>query len=337
MKKNIVKWVSLSVILVLVAGCFSACGASNKMGAARDAAIYEEKAVMNDEEFGMLTNDSVAAPAEGAEAKSAPSEAAIAASRKLIKDGSFYVQTNDFDVFLTKLQQQIITLGGYVESSSISGNSYGYDSCRDAQLVARIPAEKFDSFTETVSSLGTVTSRNETVKDITGSYIDTESHIAALKTEQEALLGILKKASTVSEIIEVQSRLTEVRAELESFQSQLKTYDDLIAYSTVTLNIEEVERVTAAEKQGFFAEVKSRLSDNLYNLGQGLRSFAVWFISSLPYIILFAVVAIVLIFIANRLRIKRKRRKFAKRAKELRNKKTEKIVIKEDSGHDTEE
>ena len=29
-----------------------------------------------------------------------------------------------------------------------------------------------------------------------------------------------------------------------------------------------------------------RLSDNFYEIGQGLRNFGVWFISSLPYLVL---------------------------------------------------
>lgn len=309
MNKKVVKWIALVFVALTVVGSFAGCGAS-KSAVYYDTAQTEEKGYYETDMGYGPANDASAASAEADESTVLPEGVDIADSRKLIKDGSFSVQTSEFDTFLVNLKAQITSLGGYVASSNVCGNSYGYEDYRSADITARIPAEQFDAFTESVSSIGTVINRNESVRDVTSSYIDTESHITALQAEQEALLEILRKAATVSEIIELQTRLTEVRAELESYQSQLKTYDDLIAFSTITVNVTEVERVTAAEKEGFFAEIGSKLGDNLYSLGRGFRSFAVWFISSLPYFLLLAAVALTVIL---PVRHKMKKKKSVKR------------------------
>ena len=81
-------------------------------------------------------------------------------------------------------------------------------------------------------------------------YVDTETHLAALRTEQESLMRILADAETVEDLIAVQSRLSEVRYEIESYESVLRTYDDQIAMSTVTLRVQEVERETPAVAGG---------------------------------------------------------------------------------------
>ncbi|MBR5112594.1 MAG: DUF4349 domain-containing protein, partial [Clostridia bacterium] len=87
-------------------------------------------------------------------------------------------------------------------------------------------------------------------------------------------------------------------------------------YSQVTVDISEVERVsTANTKLGFLQELKERLSDNLYDIGQGFRNFAIWFISSIPYILIFGAIAAVAIIVIKKI-IRKKKAKKAAKAKE---------------------
>ena len=117
-------------------------------------------------------------------------------------------------------------------------------------------------------------------------------------TEQERLIELLEKAESMEDIITIESRLSEVRYELQSYESTLRTYDNKVNYSTVSVDIREVERITKVEKERtFFEEIQYRLENNFYDIGQSLRSFAIWFISSLPYLLIWAVV----IFLAVRL------------------------------------
>ena len=107
--------------------------------------------------------------------------------------------------------------------------------------------------------------------------------------------------------MDIQSRVTEVTAQLESYQSRLRTYDSLIAYSTVTLNIYEVERVQIVEELTVWEEIGQTLSNNLEDIGDGFVGFFVWFVGALPYLLLFAIpVCVVLFIIIRRCRRRRK-------------------------------
>lgn len=294
MQKLSKKYIAVSVLLVFIL-LLSSCGAAKSADS-----VMENEYAYADGEYGTKTS---AKPAESVDV------IADAASRKLIKNAELSVQTKQFDVFTKKLAQAVNKAGGYIEDSNVTGNNYYYEGNRSADYVLRIPADKFDTFISEISGLATLNSKKIGVKDVTSSYIDTESHIKALETEQTALLDILAKAETVTDIIEVQSRLSEVRAELESWKSQLQTLDAQIAYSEVTLYVNEVEHEINAAKQGFGSEIKERLSDNFFNVITGIKNFVIWFISSIPYFLIFAVIAVPVFFILRFIHRKRKQKK----------------------------
>lgn len=242
-------------------------------------------------------------PADGGDVSSAMGIDSIAGtSQKLIKTVSMDMETKEFDTLMENIRSKVEELGGYIENSEVSGSSYYsvYES-RYAWMTLRIPADKLDGFVNIVSGLGNVTSKNESVQDITLQYVDVESHKKALETEQERLLQLLEQAESMEDIIAIESRLSEVRYELQSYGSTLRTFDNQVSYSTVNLNIREVERVTpVVEEQTFLEEIQYRLSDNLYDIRQGTRSFAIWFVSSLPYLLIWAAVIAVLVLLVRK-------------------------------------
>lgn len=220
--------------------------------------------------------------------------------QKLIKDVNMSVETKEFDAFIQEINSQISSLGGYVQSSDVSGGSYQYDNYRYGNIVARIPADKLDGFVSIVKEKGNVVNTSEMTTDVTLQYVDMESHIKALKVEQETLLGLLEKAEKMEDVIAIQSQLTQVRYELDSYESQIRTYDNLVNYSTVTINITEVERETNTDKPSFLNEIKVKFGNNLYAIKEGLRSFAINIIAAFPYIILWAVVIFIIAIVGKK-------------------------------------
>lgn len=219
--------------------------------------------------------------------------------RKIIKTASVSVRTKEYDTFMTALNQKIEQYKGYIESSE--EYNYDYNSNRNSTLQLKIPAESLDKFIKELEAIGTVTSKTVTSSDITDSYINTESRIKALETEEETLLNILKKAENLSDVIQLQDRLSQVRADLDSLNAQKQSYDGMIDYSGVSLNINEVERVVEGDGS-FFGEVKEKLLNNLYDLGDFFRESAINLIAAIPYIAIIGVVAVVVILIVKKVR-----------------------------------
>jgi len=240
--------------------------------------------------------------------------------RKLIKDADIDMQTLEFDTMVQALQDEAVACGGYVESMSLGGKSYYYSSTRSADFVLRIPAAELNGFTLRLGELGYITWQSERVQDVTSAYLDIESRMTALRTEQATLLELMDKAENMADLLEIQARLTEVNYQLEGYQAKLNNYDDLIAYSTVRISVQEVERVSAPEPKTFWEEAMNRLSDSLYDLKEGIRDFGVFIIGDLPFIIIWIAVIVVgcliLVRLGKKLRAKRIVKKPAPKAQE---------------------
>lgn len=311
---------AIAMAVLLTAGCGAAgkeaaCETSYS-GAAYDMAAPAEAPGAMPETEEMAVEEMKEEPSAGEISSNTGIENPQNTGRKLIKTVNLAMETKEFDTLLESIRQQVEDIGGYIENSSVQGNSYynTMNSNRYAWLTLRIPSDKLDGFETIVGEMGNVISRNESVEDITLQYVDVKSHKEALLIEQERLMTLLEQAESMEDIIAIESRLSEVRYQLQSYESTLRTYDNKVDYSTVTIDVNEVEReTTVLEEKSFLEEVRYRLSDNFYAIGQGFRNFAIWFISSLPYLLIWAAVIFVLVLVIRRLI--RRRPFFGKRKK----------------------
>ena len=230
----------------------------------------------------------------------------VSTNRKIIEKVYMDVETKEFDDLLSKIYDEVEKAGGYIERSSVSGNSYSYDGNRYADFTIRVPSEKSDGFTEFVSYNSTVTNKEIVTDDVTLSYVDMESRVSALETEKEALEKLLADAEALEDIIKIQDRLTDVIYEIESYKSQLRTYDNLIDYTTIGINVREVERVTILEEQTVWEEIKTNLGDNMGDIGKGIVSIFVFVISNIPYFAIIGVIALVALTIVKKMKKQQK-------------------------------
>ncbi len=223
---------------------------------------------------------------------------------KIIRRVNMDVETQKFDDLIDSIQKQIDKLGGYVENSEISGQSY-YNSndYRYGTIVARIPKEKLNNFVLTVKEQANVVRSAQTSENVTLEYTDMESRKKALEIEQDRLFAILEKSDSLDSIITLESRLSDIRYELQKYESQLRLYDNQVEYSSVTLSIQEVNRITpvSEEKQGTFSRIKTGFGNTVYQLSEAAKNFFVWFVVNLPYLIIWTLVILVLFLIGRRI------------------------------------
>lgn len=313
-KRNL--WISLLLIAALTVGGCSAKSDSAAYDTEPSESQNTSSWVTEDSKWSMSVGSAMESGAaeepmepemeeaveeEMAEETAAAENDSVSTAQKLIKTVDMEMETKEFDTLLPAITEQVNELGGYVETSEISGSSYYGSGRRYAYLTLRIPANKLDGFVSIMGELGNVTYKNENVQDITLQYVDVESRKIALVTEQERLLELLEGAENMDDIIRIESRLSEIRYELQSYESQLRVMDNKVNYSTVSVSVSEVERITKVEEKTFWEEITYKLSDNLYDIGQGARSFAIWFVSSLPYLAIWAVVVFVMVKVILRL------------------------------------
>ena len=284
---------------------------------AADYDAYIEEPMMAEEaSYGGFA--AAAAPQESNSAAaqtSAPSAGDIAVD-KIIYSASATVETTDFDDTVAKLEAMIAQYGGFVESSSISGNNYyyssrGYASTRSADYRIRIPSRDFAAVMNSLSTLGNVPYSNTYTENITSQYYDVQARLNACRTQEQTLLDMMSKAEKVSDMLEIQEQLSDVRYRIESLQSTLTNWDRQVSYSTISLSVQEVQEYTPEAKMGFGEQLRLAIGRGFKSVGEFFRNLLLWLLEALPSLILLAVLAVLVVFLVRRIR----RRVKAKRAK----------------------
>ena len=225
--------------------------------------------------------------------------------QKLIKTVNMSAETTEFDTLVADVRAKTESAGGYVENSDVGGD-YGMDMTRYAYFVLRIPADKLDDFVGEVKNASNVRTFGESTEDVTLQYTDLDTHIKALREELNALFSMMEQATSMKDILAIQSQITDVRYEIESYESQLRVYDNQVTYSTVYLDLYEVNRESSTAGTTFGERVKAKFNDNLYQMGQGFQNFMVGLLGGLPILLPIIIICVVVIVVLRKFWKKRK-------------------------------
>ena len=293
------------LILVLATGAVLAACSGKNMSAKNDMAVpavqydYKESSVTQDAGSTGLTSTSGLTDASGW----VPGSTDGLSMEKIITKVNLEVETQEFDDLIATVKDNIAKLGGYEEKAEISGKRYySRNSSRHAYIVARIPRERLKEFVYAVRENANVVNESSTSENVTLQYVDTQSRKKALEIEQERLFSLLEKTESMEDIVTLESRLSSIRHELQMYETELRTIDNQVEYSTVSLSIYEVERMTPTEEtETISVRIKNGFSRTIYDISEGFKNFVVWFVVNLPYIAIWAVVVTAGILILRKL------------------------------------
>lgn len=290
MKKILSVLLSVMLVLSLMAGCGAPTSSSTDNALAQPPAEYGDGLYES-------SADNI-------------TDTVLPQNRKLIKTISLNAETRDMDTLLSQLDAQVSQLGGYIEERAVrNGSTDSSQRTRSASMTIRIPADQADAFVENVANYSNITSSNQSVEDVTLTYVATESRISALQAEESRLLELMESAETMSDLLEIEARLTEVRYELESVTSQLRTYDNLIDYATVYLEVTQVEELTEPEPESFWERISSGFVASLASLWHLLVELVIMLVVALPYLALIGILVLVILLLISRGQKKRSARK----------------------------
>lgn len=306
MKKLTVFVLTLTLLLTTL----TACGASTSAPAMKgDYAVSEEIAM----EAPMAMAPMMDAASNTLAGSGETGPVSLPENRKWIVTVDMSAETEDLDTLLVGLEESIAKMDGYVEDQSVhNGSTYATYRRRSANLTVRIPAEDADAFAAEVSGIANVVSKNVRREDITLTYVATESKVTALKTEETRLLELLAQAETMSDLLEIEARLSDVRYELESHTSQLRLYDNQVDYATIYLYIDEVKEYTPVAEKTVWERIRDGFKDSLEGVGDGFVDFTVWVLANSPYLVVWGVILTAAVILLRKLRKGRGCRKVRK-------------------------
>lgn len=302
----------ITVILSLVM-LITSCGSSSKTATAvsKPSENYSQSQVSYDaarpEEYGV----GGAAAEEPALDQTAGNLTSVSTNltgqRKIIMEGNVSVETKDFDASIKAMDRLIDEVGGFAESRTVRGTGIRSRSLRDASFVIRVPSEKFDYVMNGMGSIGTVLESNSEGTDITEQYMDYEVRVKNLKVQEQTLLEIMEKSTKLEDVIALESRISEVRYEIEKIENSLRNYDRLIAYSRITVYIQEVDDITETEPAArtLNERITNAFNLSIRNFRLSLENFLVWLAASWISLIFLLIVAVVILLIVKK-KIKKK-------------------------------
>jgi hypothetical protein len=225
---------------------------------------------------------------------------------KVIYTGEVFLETLEFESSVSDIQAFVSSQGGYAESSYIEGrrlNTGSRPSRRTANFVFRIPQQRFHSFAKEMSAFGNVISASTHGDNITERYFDSEARLNSLQIQDERMLSLLERADEIEDILLLESELTNLRYQIENLTGTLQKWDNLVQYSTVRVEVQEVDEITLDSAEiGWSSEISETFRRSVIAVIRSLQDFIIFLIMALPYILIFIPLFLVGKFIYHKTR-----------------------------------
>ena len=243
MRSRLLSLLLLSLLLSTMLGALPGCGPlSQARGPALSATPAAESAAKSEAPAtappggapgpdGSVAGDQAGSEESGSAATPSPS----GADRKLITTASLEVEVISLDEALTALKQLVDKSGGFFAGKTVTQE----EGWRSAQVTIRVPADHFAALHEGAVGLGTVKHDEQQAEDVTRQWQDLEARLRIRKQEEQSLLNLLSKQARLSDLLDVEKRLWEVREQIEVSEGELRYLRDQVALATLTVNLHE--------------------------------------------------------------------------------------------------
>ncbi|HEX2946247.1 MAG TPA: DUF4349 domain-containing protein [Clostridia bacterium] len=325
------KVIGVLTALLLVASMLTACGnsASTSDMATQAAATYASKSSANyggavgavNAEFSedMAVDTAAASAAPSATSSEAPRAAdslaggsastlnmsdAVLAERKMIWTASLSLEVENFDKARNDIES-ILTGIGFISNTNINTSNVYVDgklkTIKNGNLVLRVDKDKFSSIINKLYGIGDVSNETTNGEDVTDKFVDIESRLRLLKLEQEKLEAYLAKTEDLNTIFKLETRITDIRYEIESLTGNLNKLSSLVELATI--NITMSEKYPGSEKKPitFGEELLNSLKDSLKSVVEFLGDFLIFIVAALPVLAVIGLFVLLGIFIYRRI------------------------------------
>lgn len=257
-----------SIILLIIftaAGILTGCGARKNFAAMKYAA----------DSAPMRSGDVYAAEekAAGTLSDAAPS---LSENRKLIRTGNIRFEVSSLAETKAAVEAWAKRFGGYVSDFSEDGRSLG--------MTVHIPSSAFDDAMSSSGTIGKIVSKSADSVDVTDRFYDLDSRLATRRVLLERLQSYLREAKNMKDMLEIETKINDVTAEIEQMQGQFNRLSEQIDYSEIY--IEANLPYNHAEDRGFiFPDLKSAFIE----FCETVVGFFANFIFVILYIIIFGI------------------------------------------------
>lgn len=170
-----------------------------------------------------------------------------------------------------------------------------------AQVQLSVPADRFDATMAALAKIGAAQSRSINAENVTDQIIDAQARLRNLRHTEADMLRILDRSGKIPDVLDVTQQIAQVREQIEQIDAQLQSMQHRVAYSTISVAIEDEKPVASAEPS-----FGTQLGDSWAAAMRSVRNVSLKLASIVLVLVAFApywlVITIIALLIANRLR-----------------------------------
>ncbi len=229
-----------------------------------------------------------------ADAIPTPQQAANESAKKIIKDGTMAIKTEDIVASKKNMDGILKQLNAYYETEELQNT----ESSISYNLRIRIPANNFEALISSIENgSDEITLKNIQARDVTEEFVDITTRLANKRAYLQRYTELLSKANNVEDILKIEENIRTLQEEIESTEGRLKYLSDQVAFSTLSLNLfKEKPYVYKPQVQDKFTERVKKAVSNGWTF---IVDLIVWLINGWA---VFTVLFIVLYFVRKRMR-----------------------------------
>ena len=149
--------------------------------------------------------------------------------RLVIYKGNLTVMVTVVDASVEKLAARAKELGGYLENQASNGGA------NNATVTLRVPADKFYDLVNELGSYGQVTQKQISAEDVTKRVFDVELRLDTAEKARARLLDLLKQATKMEEILQIENEARRLTDEIEGMKGELRFLKDQVSLSTLSV------------------------------------------------------------------------------------------------------
>ena len=157
-------------------------------------------------------------------------------AQKIIKEAWVNIKVDNYKESIVKVKSAVEKHTAYISKEA----EYNSDYAIGNRLTIRVPKEKLDTLIADIVTIAEIVeSKNIEAKDVTEEYVDITARLKTKKEVEKRYLQLLNSARTVSDVLNVERELQNIREEIESAEGRLKYMDNRESLSTIYLEINE--------------------------------------------------------------------------------------------------
>ena len=230
---------------ILAAITMTALAACSTSGADSGSDADSSTASSSDRSFG----DSSAGSSRGeAGAGSAEAPGTPRMERAVISSGTVSLSSKDVARTRQEVQRIVDAQGGEVTEESTETDKDGQTSY--SRFVVRVPSSRFSASMEALEQVDGLVASNRGSEDVTTQVIDNDVRVRAQEASLKRVELLLAEATSLKNLIWIESQLTTRQAELDSLKSQQSWLTDQTSLSTITVDISAAPTTTVQKEKG---------------------------------------------------------------------------------------